>query len=218
MRDLERDGGVRHPPGRAEHLAGGLPSYKEALQELRRAERVPGSWLELCEGRGVFQVLSREWVEALAGEMRRLGARPVLEVCAGDGGLSRALREMGVSIVATDASPPPGSWAEPVDARKALESYCPQGVLVSWPPCDWGLDRLLFSFPSLRWVIYIAPRLNGVLGSETLGDLARWKVTVLEAVDRYGLCRHDYLSDFTEGALISHSRALLFERELPEGH
>ncbi len=72
--------------------------------------------------------------------------RPCVEIAAGDGTLSRLLRNVGVDVTATDD----GSWSGSIDypsdvvkesARTSLAKRSPRVVICSWPPpslSTWG--------------------------------------------------------------------------------
>lgn len=84
-------------------------------------------------------LLSYDWIRPLADW---IGTRTCLEIMAGSGALSMALKNCGVSIVATDDF----SWGnelwlrslwtdvERIDARAAIDKYKPDIVICSWPP------------------------------------------------------------------------------------
>ena len=112
-----RDGQRRTPPERA---------LDAALGRLRR-----GELYRLCEfdPRGPLYLLpTRELVRALARRLRSLGARRVLEVAAGDGVLSAALRRAApdLKVIATDS----GAWADPRARMNARERRELRGVPV----------------------------------------------------------------------------------------
>src|SRR5205085_5487344 len=99
-----RSGARRIPPTRA---------LDAALGRLRK-----GELFRICEldPRGPLYLLpTRELIRALAARIRALGAKRVLEVAAGDGFLSAALRQAdpGLQIVASDS----GAWT---DARARM--------------------------------------------------------------------------------------------------
>src|SRR5207248_81933 len=153
-----RSGARRIPPTRA---------LDAALGRLRK-----GELFRICEfdPRGPLYLLpTRELVRALAARIRACGARRILEVAAGDGFLSAALRPAlrGTRIVASDS----GAWADPrarmtagerrefrgvsvpgvrlggcvlrFDALAAIRRMRPELVLVSWLPPGRLLERLI---------------------------------------------------------------------------
>ena len=84
--------------------------------------------MPLVQPRGIYCFYSRELVRAIAA---RVGARPCLEVAAGDGTLARLLGEAGLAVRATDD----GSWGQAIayppeverlEAREALERHAPR--------------------------------------------------------------------------------------------
>ena len=145
----------------------GVRALDAALGRLRR-----GELYRLCEldPRGPLYLLpTRELVRALAARIRSLGATRILEVAAGDGFLSGALRQAApdLQVTATDS----GAWRDPLarmspserrelrgvpvpgvrpaspvlrlDALAAIRKLRPDLVLASWLPPGNLLDRLI---------------------------------------------------------------------------
>ncbi len=195
-----RSGGRRLPSTRA--LDG-------ALQRLRR-----GELFDLCEldPRGPLYLLpTRELVRGLAARIRELGARRVLEVAAGDGFLSRALRRVApeLDVVASDS----GAWVDPrarmngrerrrlrgvevpgvrlgpevlrLDAPAAIRRIRPDLVLASWLPPGQMLDRLIRA--PVRYVLEI-----GAKGGVTPGSWSwRYAHEFREELEANARCRLD---------------------------
>jgi hypothetical protein len=180
-----------------------------ALGRLRK-----GELFRICEfdPRGPLYLLpTRELVRALAARIRATGARRVLEVAAGDGFLSDALRRAGpgMQIVATDS----GMWTEPrarmnarekrklrgaqvpgvrlgtsvlrLDALEAIRRTRPDLVLASWLPPGKVLERLIRA--PVRHVLEI-----GAKGGVTPGAW-NWRFAheFCEEVERSARCRLD---------------------------
>ena len=92
--------------------------------------------------KGMYAFVCWQWVTPLA---QWIGKRTVLEVMSGAGWLAKALRERGVSIIATDDD----SWAgikkwekvseiEVLDATEAVKTYGrgAEIMIISWPYMD----------------------------------------------------------------------------------
>ncbi|RKS77620.1 hypothetical protein CLV35_1314 [Motilibacter peucedani] len=116
--------------------------------------------MPLVGPKGVYCFYSRELVAALA---REVGDRSCLEIAAGDGTLSRFLREAGVDVTATDDH----SWSSAVefpddvvrvDAVTALRRYEPAVVVCSWPPAGNRFERAVFTTRSVQTYVVIASR------------------------------------------------------------
>lgn len=138
-----------------------------ALTKLRPGEL---DWIcELSPLGPLYLLPTRRWLQALAAQLRALGARRILEVAAGDGFLSRSLREVApeLDVFATDSA----AWERPearmsraerrahagkqvpglrlgenvrrFDARAAIRRVKPDLVLASWLPPGRLLDRLV---------------------------------------------------------------------------
>jgi len=180
-----------------------------ALERLRR-----GELFRICEldARGpVFLLPTREFIRALASRIRTLGARRVLEVAAGDGFLSAALRQAtpSLEIVASDS----GAWTDArarmsaqerrefrevdvpgvrlgasvlrVDALAAIRRTRPDLVLASWLPPGRFLDRLIRA--PVRYVLEIGAK-DGV----TPGAWSwRFAHEFCDEIERSARCRLD---------------------------
>lgn len=113
--------------------------------------------MPLVRPRGVYCFYSAALVRRLA---KLIGSRETLEIAAGDGTLSRFLRQRGVDVVATDNH----SWARSIDypddvvrqdAVAALRARRPQVVVCSWPPVGNAFEREVFRTPSVQTYIVI---------------------------------------------------------------
>ncbi|OGT04572.1 MAG: hypothetical protein A2Z65_04580 [Gallionellales bacterium RIFCSPLOWO2_02_58_13] len=123
--------------------------------------------MPLVQPKGIYCFYSRELIDALA-EM--IGFRSCLEIGAGDGTLSRFLKDRGVKITATDNY----SWKNAVeypegvvklDAREALSNYAPEVVICSWPPSQNDFERQVFNTPSVQLYIVIGSRHQFAFGN-----------------------------------------------------
>jgi hypothetical protein len=151
-----------------------------ALGRLRK-----GELFQICEldPRGPLYLLpTRELIRTLSARIRALGAKRVLEVAAGDGLLSEALRRAapGLEVIASDS----GTWTDPrarmgakdrrefrgvnvpgvrlgpsvlrLDALAAIRRTRPDLVLASWLPPGALLERLIRA--PVRYVLEIGAK------------------------------------------------------------
>jgi len=211
-----------------------LPSTRALDAALSRLRR--GELLDLCEfdPRGPLYLLpTRELVSALARRIRALGARRVLEIAAGDGFLSAALRAAapGLEVVASDS----GAWADPrarmsarerrelrgvtvpgirsgrgvlrLDAVTAVRRMRPDLVLASWLPPGTLLERLIRA--PARYVLEV-----GAKDAVTPGAW-NWRFAheFCEDVERHARCRLD-----EKPSRELHSRVTLYFGALHERH
>lgn len=116
--------------------------------------------LPLVMQQGIYCFYSRRLVKAIA---RLVDDRSCLEIAAGDGTLSRFLRDEGVPITATDDY----SWdhtiqfggdTERLDARQALRTHAPEVVVCSWPPPGNSFEQHVFDTPSVQLYILLTSR------------------------------------------------------------
>ena len=123
--------------------------------------------MPLVQPKGIYCFYSSALVDRLA-EMLAFGT--VLEIGAGDGTLTRFLKNRGVPITATDnyawkhAITYP-EWVIKQDAREALSAYNPEAVICSWPPAQNEFERHVFSTPSVRLYIVIGSRHRVAFGN-----------------------------------------------------
>lgn len=123
--------------------------------------------MPLVQPKGIYCFYSRELIGALAG---MIASRSCLEIGAGDGTLSRFLKDWGVKIAATDNY----SWKNAVeypegviklDAREALSTYTPEAVICSWPPSQNDFERQVFNTSSVQLYIVIGSRHQFAFGN-----------------------------------------------------
>jgi hypothetical protein len=116
--------------------------------------------MPLVQPRGIYAFYSRELVRGLA---ILIGDHPSLEIAAGDGTLTRFLRDAGVTIRATDDQ----SWAnvirypdevEKMDAGAALARFQPKAVLCSFPPPKNSFEQEVFRTPSVDLYLVLTTR------------------------------------------------------------
>ncbi len=125
--------------------------------------------MPLVQPKGIYCFYSSSLVKALSG---LIGPRPCLEIAAGDGTLSRFLKEEAVSVTATDDY----SWKHEVtypsfvlklEAHEALVRYSPEVVICSWPPAGNGFERQVFRTKSVQLYIVISSRHRFASGNWT---------------------------------------------------
>jgi hypothetical protein len=116
--------------------------------------------MPLVQPRGIYCFYSQPLIEALT-EM--IGKKNCLEIAAGDGTLTRFLKNRGVALTATDnhgwhSAVKYPEWVVKLDAREALATYAPEVVICSWPPAQNDFERYVFTTPSVTLYIVIASR------------------------------------------------------------
>lgn len=126
--------------------------------------------MPLVRPRGIYCFYSSAFVRAVG----RLAAQEqVLEIAAGDGTLSRFLREAGHDAIATDdfswqSAIDYGNDVEKLDAAAALRQYSPSMVLCSWPPPRNSFEKAVFETPSVQTYV--------VVTSANPNDASDWRV------------------------------------------
>ena len=122
--------------------------------------------MPLVQPRGIYCFYSRELIQSLAG---MIAGRNCLEIGAGDGTLTRFLKDQGVQITATDnygwtqAVKYP-EWVNKLDAREALTTYTPEVVICSWPPSQNDFERDVFKTASVQLYLVIGSRHHFAFG------------------------------------------------------
>ncbi|MCC6933740.1 MAG: SAM-dependent methyltransferase [Deltaproteobacteria bacterium] len=123
--------------------------------------------LPLVKDKGIYCFYSRELIAQLAA---LIGDQSCLEVAAGDGTLTRFLKDVGINIIATDDQ----SWkyaieypdaVENLDAKKALAKYQPSVVLCSWPPPANSFEKHVFNCETVNLYIVIGSCYKFAAGS-----------------------------------------------------
>ena len=123
--------------------------------------------MPLVQPRGIYCFYSQALIVALT---KMIASRSCLEIGAGDGTLTRFLKEAGVQLTATDnhewsqAVQYP-EWVIKLDAREALTTYTPEVVICSWPPSQNDFERHLFNTPSVQLYIVIGSRHQFAFGN-----------------------------------------------------
>ena len=123
--------------------------------------------MPLVQPRGIYCFYSRELIGALTA---MIGSANCLEIGAGDGTLTRFLKDQGVRITATDNhgwshSVQYPEWVIKLDAREALTAYTPEVVICSWPPSQNDFERCVFNTPGVQLYIVIGSRHQFAFGN-----------------------------------------------------
>lgn len=123
--------------------------------------------MPLVQPRGIYCFYTRELVAELA---ELIGSRNCLEIGAGDGTLTRFLKQQGVQVTATDnhgwnnsVSYP--DWVVKLDACAALNKFKPEVAICSWPPAQNDFERCVFETSSVQLYIVIGSRHRFAFGN-----------------------------------------------------
>lgn len=152
-----------------------------------------------CYVDSVFQLYNLEMIEMLVKEINNLNVTGIIEVCAGDGLLSKSLNMFGVNIKATDDM----SWKEAFDPIKypeeienlnhvdACSKHRPELVIISWEPRQAHYVKdMLETCKSVKYVIVIGEGKGGCTG-----DISQWEYLKeeLSEVSKYCIARTDIM-------------------------
>lgn len=119
------------------------------------------------EFKGIYCFYSKKLVQSLA---TMIGSKSCLEIAAGDGTLTRFIKDQGTQIIATDNR----AWRFSInypdtvidcDAEEALRKYNPEIVICSWPPKNNDFEHYIFKTDSVQTYILIASRSESVSGN-----------------------------------------------------
>lgn len=160
----------------------------------------------------VFQLWTAESVAALGAALRALPG-PVVEVGAGDGRLSAALRAAGVAITATDLS---GLEAvhpvRPLSAALAPDVLGARVVVSSWMPYGEDWTPAWRATDSVTAYLLIGERPPGCVGTEDAWAVARgWTATAVAGFTAGAVGRTDRWR--ADGTLASTTTAVLYRRD-----
>ncbi|MDQ6833311.1 MAG: hypothetical protein M3008_07930 [Chloroflexota bacterium] len=206
-------------PARVSYDAAGLdwivwlsahPLPTNAVLDARLADPTTrAGFVAFCRTQGIYHLPTVEFVSALAGILKRL-LEPWLEVGAGRGSLTRALRAAGVPITATDDG---AWWPDPLpdDVERcaitdALQRYQPRTALCVWPPRETNWPALFRAVPSVHAYVLIGDGPRGMTGdAASWSGALGWRRRALPRLAALGRCRLD-----ADGPL--HTHALLVHR------
>lgn len=180
--------------------------------EIKDGKEIPGK-------NQLFQFWNKQYLDLLALQLQELKPKLILDICAGDGMLAKALSDRGLPIKATDDY----SWTfgqrffdvEKLDYKEAIRKYRPDVIIGCWMPLGTDWTPFFRRFKSTKHYLIIG-EVNACCGGNW-DQRKGWKIERLEC-SRYGLCRTDYLQLFEkkQGARIHpagfHSASMLFSR------
>lgn len=173
--------------------------------------------LPYCKTFGIYQILNREFNDALAEEIKKLNLWPLLEVGAGNGELAATLRARGIELKAVDnySEPLPERvlngvhQPEKMDYRDALNCYKPKLALCSWMPDGENWTEDFMACDSVQAYILIGDA-DWLPRTEPVG----WRSRVLMGPNKWSLCRLDNGVDFERPDLWwRHSKVYIFEKD-----
>lgn len=193
-------------------MSKGLPRYERVVADLVRAERAEG-WAARCDAAGRYLVPTEELVTAMVTLLARLGGGPVVEICAGDGSLTRALRSRGAAVTATDAQPSSRRpWeVRALTAHEALERYRPRVVIGSFVPVDADVDRHVLADPCVHHYLVFNARIGLGDGAGVPAARPGWSRKPLSELTEWMVTRHDgWLGDHLP--ILRHGEAWLLSR------
>jgi hypothetical protein len=123
--------------------------------------------MPLVQPKGIYCFYSRQFVDELK---QIIGTRSCVEIAAGDGTLTRFLRNAGVDVAAYDDH----SWAHTIDfpddvaqldAVEVLQRHRPQVVLCSFPPADNRFEERIFKTASVETYVVVTAKHRGTSGN-----------------------------------------------------
>lgn len=189
-----------------------LLSYQELVDRIGRVERAFYERMRLldysefgknnigffawCDIRNVFQVMSCEFIDALADEIRNIDPEVIVEVGAGRGSMGKYLSEaLNREIILTDDHTYWTTEKLPesikiMDYRKAIQTYNPDLVIASWIPHGSFWTGFFRDHPSVKGYILMGESPGTCTGSE-LDLKTDWEIIRLRKVEQYSILRTD---------------------------
>lgn len=177
-----------------------------------------------CDKYGLYQILNKEFNDSLADEIKKLALTPILEVGAGTGELTSALRMRGIDIHAVDSyvnplpervkNNPDIELPEKMDYRHAIQMYKPELIICSWMPPgeDWSVN--FRDCESVKAYILIGDQ-DGNCGTRAIySEFPNWSSYVLKGPNTWSLCRKDIGVDFEKPEIWwRHSKVVIYRRD-----
>ena len=164
----------------------------------------------LCEASGIYEFVTRDFADSLAKYIRTSSHENILEVGAGGGLISRALKSRLSSssskrYIATDASTQNGDVLK-MDYRRALSTFRPSLVVVSWMPRNEDWTNAFRECSSVSEYLIIGdPTLCGTSDSWSSSS---FRSRTLEEISSLQLCRYDRFYDDASSTTRTNSRSL----------
>jgi hypothetical protein len=163
---LEHVNNGRIPPGPPDYLVRG----HDRLSLIKDQEEYMNYYKGRteCTNAGMWGVVDMEWTKTLADW---INGRTVLEIMAGRGWLTKALRLWHVDILATDNNSSHSQWrkdslltdVEHLEASTAIKKYSENFdlLLCSWPPMDTSITKAIRRWKTEKPIIYIGEGSGG---------------------------------------------------------
>ena len=172
-----------------------------------------------CEQFGIYDFFTKDYIEALADELRDFKGTTILEVGAGNGALSRHLGQtLNTKIHATDS----GDWrilgngVETLDVDAALAKYQPALVVCAWMPSGVDFTKAIRATPSVRAYALIGEADDGACCGHPydtwgLGGTAPYEKDGFHRVDLPSVSNHQ-ISRYDSMQFVGNSKTVLFCR------
>jgi len=192
------------------------PGYDELVMLVKETMEPFSSTFPFCQGASLYELYTKEYIMRLTRYLKTkwVGKR-ILEVCAGDGRLTRFLQQEGVSMLtATDTKDGKDCDLDPIvigedvlefEAIAAVDNFNPALVIIAWPPYGSTVPEQILEkgIP----IIFIGEGDGGCCGSDELWE---WPNEQLEC-SAYSLCRTDYFGgELTRDGIMHHSLTSIF--------
>lgn len=155
-----------------------------------------GGLFSITHKYGIFEIFTKELVDELATFIiKEFGqSAKVIEACAGDGRLTKALQDKGLNIVGVDTRirkdiTYPG-FISNRDALSCIQTVKPDVIIASW--IEYGskldIDLVMTGIP----LIIIGETHGGCTGSSDFWEREDFTYKKLDAISKYNISRTDY--------------------------
>lgn len=179
----------------------------ESVMKLAQENR---EWLDFSNTMPFNTLFTEESIDELASAISELNAKPIVEICAGEGKASYHLRNKGVDIIATDNYSYGFGYdenlVEKLTHQEALDKYNPSLVFGSRLEFDTKRNKIVedvFRHPSVSHVVLIDEEIDKSLPKEIYKG---WERKCLANVEKYMILPGDFIEHNR------HSCVSLFER------
>ncbi len=178
-----------------------IPKYDKAVNIILNTD-----WFSVCHEYGIFEIFTQEYIKELSNFIeKRFGKNiKIVEVCAGDGRLTKVLKEKGFNIIGIDdrsrQKDEKGKTKEKQDikypdfiinqeALQYIKDIKPELIIASW--IEYGSDLDIKIVETGIPLIIIGEGHGGCTGTFEFWNRDEFKYEKLDKATKYNIARTD---------------------------